>query len=285
MQLDPNSSNSKLNLAQKLDESIQFLRSQTSLNPDVGIILGSGLGSFGNHIEVEKKIPYHDIPHFGVPSIEGHSGNLIFGKVGKTKVVCLQGRIHFYEGHTIQKVSYPTRVLCKLGIKKLFITNAAGGLDTSMEPGDFMIIQDHINLMGVNPLIGPNDSLLGPRFPDMTEAYSSELNQKLALILTKHQIRFHNGTYIALTGPTYETPSEVRYLKMVGGSAVGMSTVPETIVANHMGIQVCGVSCITNKAAGLSNQKLSHAEVTEVANRVEHQFVQFVKEFIGTLDP
>lgn len=270
-------------LNEKLTSTIQYLKSKTTFQPTVGLILGSGLGSFSKHIQIETSIPYKDIPHFLTPSIEGHSGNMIFGYVGKTPIVCLQGRIHYYEGHSIQEIVYPMRTLGKLGIKSLFVTNAAGGLDTSMEPGDFMVISDHINLMGTNPLIGPNESSLGPRFPDMTEAYCPELRKKLIKVLTENKVRYHEGVYCALSGPTYETPAEVRHLKIIGASAVGMSTVPEVIVANHMGLKVCGISCITNKAAGISKVKLSHSEVTETAQKVEVQFTSFVKQFISSL--
>lgn len=272
-------------LLEKLNETVTFLEKQTSIKPTVGIILGSGLGSFGSHITIDKSIPYKDVPHFSAPTIEGHSGKIIFGHVGKTPVVCLQGRVHFYEGHNMTAVAYPARTLARLGIKTLFVTNAAGGLNPAMEPGDFMVINDHINLMGTNPLIGPNESTLGPRFPDMTEAYCPILQTKLIEVLKKNQVRFHQGIYCALTGPTYETPAEVRHLQQIGGSAVGMSTVPEVIIANHMGVKVCGVSCITNKAAGISKQKLSHDEVTDTANKVEAHFTQFVKEFISSLTP
>lgn len=270
-------------LMEKLNKTVSFIRQHSSLQPEVGIILGSGLGSFSTQIKIDKSIPYRDIPHFSVPSVVGHDGHLILGHVGKVPVACLQGRIHFYEGHSIQDVVYPARTLGRLGVKTLFVTNAAGGLQTNMEPGDLMIITDHINQMGTNPLIGPNVKDLGPRFPDMTEAYPLELQQKMELILQKHQIRYHKGVYCALTGPTYETPAEVKYVKTIGASAVGMSTVPEVIVANHMGIKVCGISCITNKAAGISAHKLSHDEVTETAKKVEAQFTLFVKDFISSL--
>lgn len=270
-------------LNEKLNLTLQYLKSKTSIKPTVGIILGSGLGSFSKKIQTETIIPYKEIPHFLIPSIEGHHGNLIFGYVDKTPIVCLQGRIHYYEGHSIQEIVYPTRTLAKLGIQSLLVTNAAGGLDNTMEPGDFMIISDHINLMGTNPLLGPNENSLGPRFPDMTEAYCSLLQKKLSQLLVKNNIRHHQGIYCALSGPTYETPAEVRYLKIIGASAVGMSTVPEVIIANHMGVKVCGISCITNKAAGISKVKLSHAEVTETAQKVEQQFTSLVKEFVASL--
>lgn len=269
----------------QLKETVEFLKNRTMIKPKVGIILGSGLGSFASEIKVEQALNYKDIPHFPTPSIDGHSGRMIFGTVGKTPVVCLQGRVHYYEGHSMAAVTYPMRVIASLGIDTVFITNAAGGLDPKMEPGDFMIIEDHINLMGTNPLIGPNESQLGPRFPDMTEAYSPSLREQLAKILSSHKITFHRGVYCGLSGPTYETPAEVRHLQLIGGAAVGMSTVPEVIVANHMGVKVCGISCITNKAAGISAQKLSHTEVTETAQRVETQFTRFVKDFIAALTP
>lgn len=270
-------------LIEKLKQTASYIQSQSSIKPEVGIILGSGLGSFSSQIQIEKTIPYKDVPHFSVPSVEGHSGQLILGQVGKTPVACLQGRIHFYEGHPMDAVVYPTRTLATLGVKTLLVTNAAGGVKATMEPGDLMIITDHINLMGTNPLIGPNEKTLGPRFPDMTEAYSIELQNKLEQFLLKHKIRYHKGVYCALTGPTYETPAEVNYVRILGGSAVGMSTVPEVIVANHMGLKVCGISCITNKAAGIAKHKLSHTEVTDTAKKVESQFTTFVKDFISSL--
>lgn len=270
-------------LVEKLTQTVSYIQSQCALRPQVGIILGSGLGSFSSQIQTEVSIPYKDIPHFSVPSIEGHRGHLLLGHVGKTPVACLQGRIHYYEGHSMDSVAYPTRTLAALGIKTLLVTNAAGGLQLDMEPGDLMIIKDHINLMGTNPLIGANETSLGPRFPDMTEAYPVEFQDKMEHFLRIHKIPYHKGVYCALTGPTYETPAEVNYIKLLGGSAVGMSTVPEVIVANHMGIKVCGVSCITNKAAGISKHKLSHDEVTETAKKVEVQFIAFVKDFIASL--
>ena len=270
-------------LMEKLKQTVSFIQSRSSLKPEVGIILGSGLGRFSSQIQIETTIPYNEIPHFSVPSVEGHHGQLLLGHVGKTPVVCLQGRIHYYEGHPMDSVVYPTRTLASLGIKTLFVTNAAGGVQSVMEPGDLMIITDHINLMGVNPLIGPNEKALGPRFPDMTEAYNLELQGKMEQLLRTHKIRYHKGVYCALTGPTYETPAEVNHVKIIGGSAVGMSTVPEVIVANHMGLKVCGISCITNKAAGISKHKLSHEEVTETAKKVETQFAAFVKDFISSL--
>lgn len=265
---------------QQLQESVQFIRSRTSTKPRVGLVLGSGLGAFVRELEVEVSIPYQQIPHFIPPTVEGHSGNLIFGKIQSVPVVVLQGRVHFYEGHSMSQVVFPVRTLALLGIEILLLTNSAGGMGDGMAAGDFMIIEDHINLMGTNPLMGPNLKELGPRFPDMTEAYDRRIIQRMEEILMRQSIRFHKGIYCGVSGPTYETPAEVRYLKHIGGKAVGMSTVPETIAANHLGLRVGALSCITNLAAGISAQRLSHDEVTETAKQVEQQFCSFLRELV-----
>lgn len=268
---------------EKLQATTQFLKSKTSIKPKVGIVLGSGLGAFVKNIEIETTISFNDIPHFNPPTVEGHSGNLIFGKVDGQQVVILQGRNHFYEGHSMESVVFPVRTLAMLGIEILILTNSAGGMGDNMKAGDFMIIEDHINLMGTNPLMGPNIKELGPRFPDMTEAYDKKIVAKMEEIFSKHNTRYHKGIYCGVTGPTYETPAEVRYLKGIGGKAVGMSTVPETIAANHLGLRVGAVSCITNLAAGISANKLSHDEVTDTAKLVEMKFTQFLKELTSSL--
>lgn len=264
----------------KLQETVQFIKSKTQFKPQVGLVLGSGLGTFIKELQPELVIPYSEIPNFETTSVEGHQGNLIFAKVGGKNVVALQGRVHYYEGHPMETVVFPTRTLALLGIEVLVLTNSAGGLGDGMQPGDFMIIEDHINFMGANPLMGPNIKELGPRFPDMTEAYDKKLIEKMEAILKKQKSRFHKGIYGGLSGPTYETPAEVRYLKQVGCSAVGMSTVPESIAANHFGLRVAALSCITNLAAGISKTKLNHNEVTETAQRVEKEFSAFMTEFI-----
>lgn len=266
---------------EKLKDSVAYIKSVSDLKPRVGITLGSGLSDFAESIEIEAKIPYKDIPSFAPTSIQGHPGQLVLGHIGKTPVAALQGRLHFYEGLKMEEVVYPTRVLAQLGIETLVLTNAAGGLDPNMQPGDFMIIEDHINLTGTNPLIGPNIKELGLRFPDMSEPYDRALNEKIAALMTQKNIRFSKGIYCGVTGPTYETAAEVRYLSKIGGHAVGMSTVPETITAKHMGLRVCGLSCITNKATGLSDEILSHDDVKEVAARVQSQFSETLKEFIA----
>jgi len=273
----------KNQLLEQLKSSIQYIREFSKLKPRVGIVLGSGLSGFVANMDVETSIPYADIPHFLPSAVDGHPGNLVLGHVEKVPVVVLQGRVHFYEGHPIESVVYPTRVLAQMGIEKLVLTNAAGGLDPSMKPGDLMLIQDHINLTGTNPLIGPNVSDLGLRFPDMRNAYDPDLIEKALTILQKKKIRHCVGVYCGVTGPSYETAAEVRYLHKIGGHAVGMSTVHETIAARHMGLRVFGMSCISNLATGLSSGAITHEEVKEVAARVEKDFSAFLTEFIARI--
>lgn len=272
--------NSVSNLIARLQETVEFLKTQTTIKPQIGVVLGSGLGAFAREIAVEKTIPFNQIPHFGKASVEGHSGNLIFGKMGDKNIVALQGRLHYYEGHSLDTVVFPLRVMALMGVQIMVLTNSAGGLGDGMKAGDFMIIEDHINLTGANPLMGPNMKELGPRFPDMTEAYDRKLIALFEEIFKQQNISFHRGIYAGVTGPTYETPAEVRYLKQIGCSAVGMSTVPESIAANHMGLRVAALSCITNLAAGLSKHKLTHEEVTDTAKRVEKDFSTVLKTFV-----
>lgn len=270
-------------IVNKLQETVDYIRNRTSMKPKAGIVLGSGLGAFVKEVQIECQIPYNDIPNFVPPSVEGHSGNLIFGTILGKPIAILQGRIHVYEGHDMDTVVFPIRTLSLLGIESLLLTNSAGGMGDTMSAGDFMIIEDHINMMGSNPLIGPNIKEFGPRFPDLSEAYDKKLGALMAEIFEKHSIRYHKGVYCGVTGPTYETPAEIRFMKMIGAQAVGMSTVPETIAANHMGLRVGAISCITNLAAGLSNKRLSHDEVTETAARVQKSFNLFLSELLRSL--
>lgn len=239
----------------------EAIRARAPFVPKVGMILGSGLGSIANFIEESVSIPYSEIPHFHPTSVEGHAGRLLLGKFWGVPVVALQGRLHVYEGYSMDEIVFPTRVICSLGIQSLVLTNAAGGINLNYKPGDLMIIMDHLNLMGDNPLKGPNIAKLGPRFPDMTEAYSRECVRLLQSGAKELGITAHLGVYAGIIGPTYETPAEVRMLRALGADAVGMSTVPEAIAANHLGVQVAGLSCVTNMAAGISTHKLSHEEV------------------------
>lgn len=270
-------------LMDQLRESAEFVRSQSDLTPRVGLTLGSGLSAFAEAVKVSAAIPYNEIPHFVPPSVEGHPGQLVLGEVGHTPIAILQGRVHLYEGHSMQQVVYPTRLLKMLGIETLIVTNAAGGLDPNMSAGDFMVIQDHINLTGQNPLVGPNEAELGPRFPDMTDVYDKTLAEKLAAILSKNKVSHHQGVYCGMLGPTYETAAEVRYLQSIGGSAAGMSTVAEVIAARHMGLRVCGLSCISNQATGIAQHKITHQEVEEVTKKVADNFKTCLLEFIQEL--
>ena len=261
-------------------EACKSIREKTNgFVPEVGIILGTGLGGFVDSIEVEHRIEYKDIPNMPVSTVEGHKGCLIFGKVAGKNVVAMQGRFHYYEGYTMKQVTFPIRVLALLGIKNLFVSNAAGGINTSFCVGDLMIITDHINLLP-NPLIGPNMAEFGPRFPDMHDCYSHAIRNKATAIAERGHIKLQYGVYVGTTGPTFETQAEYRYFKAIGGDAVGMSTVPETIVARHMGVPVFGVSVITN--CGLSDQKGDHEDVQlqgrKAGERMSTLFVELIKQ-------
>lgn len=247
----------------KIREAVEAIQARTKIQPEIGVILGSGLGPIAAQIQDAVTIPYTEIPHFHGTSIEGHAGKMIIGHFHGVPTVFLQGRFHLYEGYQMEEVAFPTRTICALGIKTVVLTNASGGINTRFRPGDIMVIEDHLNLMGDNPLKGPNLSELGPRFPDMTEAYSKDCISVINESAKELGIPLQHGVYVGLLGPTYETPAEVRMLRVLGGDAVGMSTVPETIAANHLGVRVCGLACITNLAAGMSPAKLTHQEVVD----------------------
>lgn len=272
-----------MNTYELIQEAVAAVRERCSLQPKVGIILGSGLGAFADSLENKVAIPYSDIPNFPTSSVAGHAGRLVIGTLGDAPIVAMQGRVHMYEGYTPQEVAFPARVLCSLGIDSLVVTNAAGGINGSFKAGDLMLISDHVNLSGRNPLVGGNDERLGPRFPDMSNAYDPELCDILRKTATKLETPLQEGVYVWLSGPTYETPAEIRMLRTLGIDAVGMSTVPETIVANHMGVRVAGISCITNLAAGISKVPLSHAEVSETANRVRDRFTNLLAHFLPAI--
>lgn len=271
-----------------LQETVQYIESKVGVKhpaekPKIGFVLGSGLGEFADQLTSKKIIPFKDIPHFKKPNVAGHSGEVVFGKIGNIPVVALKGRIHFYEGHSPEEVVYPIRALAKLGIEILVVTNSSGGLKKTMRPGEFMVISDHINLTGQNPLIGRNDDSLGPRFPDMSEAYNKKLSQRMMAVLKKMNVKHSKGIYCGVLGPSYETPSEVKYLQKIGGGAVGMSTVLEVIAAKHMGLDVVGLSCITNPAAGILNKPLNHKEVTEAAQKAAKNFIKALTDFTKSL--
>lgn len=268
-------------LVERLEACARVVQQRApGFQPKLGVILGSGLGAFADSLEGAVSIDYRELPGFPTSSVVGHAGRLVLGRRGGVPVVVMQGRVHFYEGYTPAQVAFPARVLCKLGIAHLTVTNAAGGINLGFGVGDLMAITDHLNLSGFNPLVGPNADALGPRFPDMTHAYDAASLAVLEQVAADEGIGLRKGVYVSLSGPSYETPAEIRMLRTLGGDAVGMSTVPEVIVAAHMGVKVTGISCITNLAAGISAQKLSHAEVGEVANRVKDTFSRLVGRFL-----
>jgi len=262
---------------ERIREAVEYVGRRAPLPPRVGVVLGSGLGEFAERVEEQAVIAYEDIPHFRKVSVAGHAGRLVLGRVGGVPTAVLQGRYHFYEGHDILDVVFPVRVLGMLGVRSLLLTNAAGGIGKELRPGDLMIIRDHINLMGLNPLRGANDERLGPRFPDMSAVYDPGLQEIIAAAQEEIGRTPKRGVYLALSGPSYETPAEIRMLAALGADAVGMSTVPEAICARHMGLRVAGISCVTNLAAGISKQPLSHREVTETAERVKSDFMRLLE--------
>jgi len=261
---------------EKIIKAVKSIQSKTKFVPDIAIVLGSGLGKLADFIENPIVIPYEEIDGFPKPTVTGHGGKLVLGKVGEANVVVMQGRVHLYEGHSPENVVLPVRTLGLLGIKTLVLTNAAGGVNPAFVPGELMVIRDHLNLQGANPLTGPNDDSLGTRFPDMTEAYNKKLSDLIVECAVENKINIRNGVYAGMTGPTYETPAEINMVRILGADAVGMSTVAECIAANHMGIKVCGVSLITNMAAGLSKTKLTHKEVKETADKATEYFIELM---------
>jgi len=265
----------------QFNESVDFIKSKIKGEPTIGIILGTGLGALVNEIEVSLEIPYDEIPNFPVSTVESHSGKLIFGQLGGKFVVAMQGRFHYYEGYDFQQVTFPVRVMKLLGIQKLFVSNASGGVNPDFIVGEIMILNDHINFFPGNPLIGKNIDELGPRFPDMSEPYCPEMIQIAKEIAKENDIRIAEGTYLGLTGPTLETPAEYRFVRTIGADAVGMSTVPEVIVARHMEIPVFAISIITDLGVPGKIKKVSLAEVIEVASRQEPKMTLILKELIA----
>lgn len=262
----------------QIEEAKAFIQAKSKRQPAIGVVLGSGLGSFADSLGDRIVIPFGEIPHMPVSKVVGHAGNLVLGTTpgSDTFIACLQGRVHTYEGHSLDKVVFASRLVAKLGAKAVLLTNAAGGVRRSFVPGDLMAITDHLNLMGKNPLVGPNDDSLGPRFPDMTEAYSKKLRGLAFAAARAAGIDLKEGVYAALLGPTYETPAEIEMLRRMGADAVGMSTVPEVIALRHMGIPVGAISCITNMAAGMSGAALDHSEVEATAKQNREKFIQLL---------
>lgn len=272
-----------IGMLEKLEETVAFVRQRTASRPTVGVILGSGLGQLVERMEDATAIDYCDVPHFPAPTVAGHAGRMVFGRIGKVDVVAMQGRFHYYEGHDMRTVAYPTAFMKQFGVRTLIVSNSAGGINRDFTPGDLMLITDHINLFATNPLIGLNDERLGPRFPDMTEAYSPRLIGIADAAAGEMGLKFRRGVYAGLSGPCYETAAEIRYLAHGGADAVGMSTVPEVIAARYLGLEVLGISCITNMATGIATVKHAHEEVVRIANEASERFCAVVAATIARL--
>ncbi len=281
---------------EKAREAAEFIRNRTGVEPTIAVVLGSGLGAFADDLENAVRIPYGEIPHFAVSTVEGHAGQLVVGEIGGVAVAVQQGRFHYYEGYDMQQVMFPMRVFGLLGLKAVILTNAAGSLNIEMRPGSLMLISDHLNCMGVNPLRGPNDKRFGPRFPDMTAVYDKDIQETIveeANAIADARVEngadaertpfLHRGVYCALSGPTYETPAEIHLFRLLGADAVGMSTVPEAIAARHQGTRVAGISCITNFGAGMTAETINHEEVMETGLRVAGIFKELLERVIKRL--
>jgi purine-nucleoside phosphorylase len=271
-------------LYERAEHATRVIRSRISVEPRIALVLGSGLGGFADDFEEAVGIPYEDIPGFVRSTAQGHAGRLVIGKIDNVPVLAMQGRVHYYEGYSLEEVTFAVRTFGLLGVKTLVLTNAAGGINVQLTQGALMVISDHLNLMGVNPLRGANDERFGPRFPDMSAVYSHELQELVIDEAKAIGVEVRRGIYGALSGPSYETPAEIHLLRNLGADAVGMSTVPEAIVARHMGLEVLGISCITNMAAGISDEPINHEEVMETGNRVRETFAELLRRVIGAIN-
>ena len=271
-------------LYDRAEEAARMIRARQDVKAQVAIVLGSGLGAFADELIDASSIRYDEIPSFARATVEGHAGRLVIGKTNNITVVAMQGRFHFYEGYSLEEVTFPIRVLKRLGVRTLILTNAAGSLNTEFTPGSLMVITDHINLIGVNPLIGPNDDRFGPRFPDLTSVYARRLQDIVINEANAIGLDMRRGIYAALSGPSYETPAEIHMVRTLGADAVGMSTVPEAIVARHMNMEVIGISCITNLAAGVSNRPVDHSQVIATGERVRAEFTELLRRVVARLE-
>lgn len=267
----------------KVKESVEYIKGKIDFKPEIGIILGSGLGDMADRVEDRVVIKYSEVPNMPVSTVHGHAGQFVCGTLEGKKVIMMQGRFHYYEGHSMRVLALPIHIMKFLGVESLIVTNACGGVNTDFVPGDLMIINDHINFTSSNPLIGSNDEEIGPRFPDMSTAYNREYIKLAKSVAASLDMNLKEGVYMMFTGPTYETPAEVRLARIVGADAVGMSTVPEVIVANHCGLKILGISCITNMAAGILDQPLNHEEVIETSKMVKEKFVALVKGVVKNM--
>jgi len=270
-------------MLEDIKNNAEIIADELDYRPEIGLILGSGLGVMAEEIENPVYIDYGELNNFPISTVEGHAGRFVIGELEGKKVIAMQGRTHYYEGYSMQELVMPVRIMKEVGIEKLILTNAAGGVNEEFSAGEFMIISDHINLMGDNPLIGENFADFGPRFPDMSEAYNKELIEVAENVARENGILTRKGVYAAESGPSYETPAEIKFLRTIGADAVGMSTVPEVIAANHMGLGIVGVSCITNMAAGVLNQPLDHKEVVEIAEKVRPDFIKLMRGIIKNI--
>ncbi|SRR6266481_707055 len=270
-------------LYERAQEAARLIRSRTDVPVSVAIVLGSGLGAFAEDLTESTSLAYDEIPGFARSTVEGHAGRLVIGRAGEVTVAAMQGRFHFYEGYSLQDVTFPIRVLKLLGVHTLVLTNAAGALNVEFTPGSLMVISDHLNLLGDNPLRGPNDERFGPRFPDLTSVYARRLQDVVIEEAKALGLKLPRGIYGALAGPSYETPAEIRMLRILGADVVGMSTVPEAIVARHMAMQVVGISCITNLAAGVSDEPIDHSQVMAIGERVREDFTRLLSRVVGRL--
>jgi purine-nucleoside phosphorylase len=268
-----------VSLVERLDEAAAAVRGRTPLRPSIGVVLGSGLGAFADALEEAVGVPFSQIPHFPASTVVGHSGALVVGRCRGVPVAVLKGRVHFYEGYRLDELVFPVRVLGRLGVRTVVVTNAAGAINAAFAPGELMVIEDHINLLG-NPLLGPNEDGLGPRFPDMTEAYDRGLRDAAEQACRAAGVRCHRGVYVSIPGPSYETPAEIRMFRTMGADAVGMSTVPEVIAARHMGVRVAGLSCLTNMAAGVTDRKLDHEDVLATGERMRAALLEVLARLL-----
>ena len=269
-----------ISLREKIAEAKKFIESRSKVKPKIGIIVGTGLGTLAKEIEIKAIVPYSDIPHFAVSTAPGHEGNLILGKLSGKMIMAMQGRFHLYEGYSLEEITFPIRIMKEMGVELLIESNAAGGMNPNFKAGDLMIIIDHINLTGNNPLIGPNDERLGPRFPDMSEPYDKKLIELTNRIAIEEKIGIHKGVYVGLTGPNFETPAEYRFLRLIGADAVGMSTVCEVIVARHSGLRVLGMSCITDECIPDRLEPVNFRKLIQVAQKVEPNLARLVKRLL-----
>ncbi len=273
----------EISLRERIKEAGKFIQSKTRIKPRIGIILGTGLGDLTKEIEVESKLSYQNIPYFAVPTTPGHEGSLILGRLVGKMIMAMQGRFHFYEGYSLEEITFPLRVMKYMGVNVIIESNAAGGMNPNFKAGDLMVITDHINLIGNNPLIGPNDDKLGPRFVDMCEPYDKKLIELYEKVAMREKVRIHRGVYVGVSGPNLETPAEYRFLRLIGADAVGMSTVPEVIVAKHSGLKVLGISCITDECFPDKLEPANLAKLIKVANLAEPKMTRLIKGILGEI--